>query len=230
MSARERRAFRIVLATSIAAFVALAVVVFTWESADRRDVQFVNWVHSNAPEALVDSMRVLTHAGSVYVLGLLTLVAALLLMRHRHRAVAVLVLLTFVGSLFVDELLKAAFRRARPALEDPFVELTTHAFPSGHAFDATATYGALALAIALVAASSRARTSAAALAILLVILVAASRVVLGVHYLSDVLAGVAAGVALVAALVLLLRFRAPTAQNQALRRRRRIKLCASGRR
>jgi undecaprenyl-diphosphatase len=118
----------------------------------------------------------------------------------------VFVIAAFVGSELIDQALKAGFRRARPELEDPFVRLTTYSFPSGHAFAATATYGALALVLASLLDRGR-RALALAVAGALVAIVAASRVVLGVHYLLDVLAGLCAGVALVCALLLVLEWR-----------------------
>lgn len=204
MIPRSQRLAAFVLATSIVSFVAVTVAVFTWESADRRDVQFVRWAHSSAPDALIDAMRVLTYAGSVFLLGPLMLSSIVFFIRQGRRTAAVLVLLAFVGSLLVDEVLKAGFRRTRPEFEDPFVQLTTYAFPSGHAFGAAAAYGALALAIASVVTTRRDRALAFLAAALIVVVVAASRVILGVHYVSDVLAGIAAGVALVAGLALIL--------------------------
>jgi len=201
---RSQRLAAVVFATSLASFVAVAVAVVTWESAAQRDVQFVRWVHSSAPDALIDGMRVLTYAGSVFLLGPLMLVGVVFFIRRRRRTAAVLVLLALVGSLLVDEVLKAGFRRARPEFEDPFVQLTTYAFPSGHAFGAAAAYGALALAIASVMTTRRERALAFLAAASIVLIVAASRVILGVHYVSDVLAGVAAGVALVSGLALVL--------------------------
>ena len=110
----------------------------------------------------------------------------------------------FAGSLIVSQSLKALFQRGRPELEDPFVQLTTYAFPSGHSFSATATYGALALVLAATAVERRHRLVVLAIAAALIIVVAASRVILGRHYTLDVLAGVAGGVALLSGLLLVL--------------------------
>ena len=128
-----------------------------WASADRLDVRAVDWVRRTAPDLLVDVMEVVTYAGSAVVLGPLALLAALLLVRRGRPGAAIFVLAAFAGSVIVSQSLKALFQRGRPELEDPFVQLTTYAFPSGHSFSATATYGALALVLASTAVERRHR-------------------------------------------------------------------------
>ncbi|MDQ3122741.1 MAG: phosphatase PAP2 family protein, partial [Actinomycetota bacterium] len=130
--------------------------------------------------------------------------AGLLLVRRGRPEAAVFVSAAFVGSLLVSQSLKALFQRGRPELEDPFVQLTTYAFPSGHSFGATATYGALALVLASAAVERCHRVTLLSSATALIFVIGASRVILGRHYTLDVLAGVAGGVALVSALLLLL--------------------------
>jgi undecaprenyl-diphosphatase len=199
-----------VLASSAAVFAALAATVLLWERVDRLDVRFVNWVHATAPDPLVDVMQVVTYAGSAVILGPLAILAAALLVRRGLPGAALFVVAAAAGSLLLDQTLKAVLRRARPELEDPFVQLTTYAFPSGHAFEATATYGALALVLASAAADRGRRVGLLALAGAVILVVAASRVIVGAHYLLDVLAGIAGGVAVVSALLLVLgRQRSP---------------------
>jgi undecaprenyl-diphosphatase len=193
-----------VLASTL--FAACAVAALAWEEGAELDVRFVRWVHRNAPAALVDVMRVLTYLGSAEVLGPLTLAAALLLAWRGLTRAAAFVLTAFVASEALDQLLKELFRRARPSLEDPFLRLATYSFPSGHAFASTATYGALTLVVAAAIPRARRALVVAGTAVL-VALVAASRVVLGVHYLLDVLAGITAGIALLSALLLAFRGR-----------------------
>lgn len=206
MRSRTDLVYAASLALACAAFAALSIAALAWEEGSEGDVRFVRWVHGNAPGSLVDAMRGLTYLGSVPVLVPLVLVAALLLVRRGQAWAALFVVTAFLASEALDQGLKAAFRRARPGLENPFERLTTYSFPSGHAFAATATYGAL----ALVAASGMSRARGmlvVAVAAVVVAVVAASRVVLGVHYLLDVLAGVAGGIALLSALLLVLHDR-----------------------
>jgi undecaprenyl-diphosphatase len=107
-----------------------------------------------------------------------------------------------VGGLLLTQLLKAAIRRSRPELDEPFVQLATYSFPSGHALAATATYGALAIVLAASMQTRRGRVLLAGALGALVFLVATSRVVLGFHYLLDVTSGVVGGIALLSALLL----------------------------
>lgn len=198
------RLYSAVLAASSVAFLAIAASVLFWASADRLDVHAVSWVRRTAPDFLVDAMEVVTYAGSAVFLGPLAVLAGLLLVRRGRPEAAVFVSAAFVGSLLVSQSLKALFQRGRPELEDPFVQLTTYAFPSGHSFGATATYGALALVLASAAVERRHRVTLLSSATALIFVIGASRVILGRHYTLDVLAGVAGGVALVSALLLLL--------------------------
>jgi undecaprenyl-diphosphatase len=178
----------------------VAVAILTWRAADRIDVRFVTWVHRTAPEALVDAMRVLTHAGSAPVLGAVALAAALYLMQRGRPSAAAYVVAAFVAGQLVTQGLKAVFRRTRPALDDPYIELATYAFPSGHALGATATYGAI--LVVLWPQLGRARAVVTVGIGSLVLVVAASRVTLGAHYLLDVVAGMLGGVAVLAGLLL----------------------------
>lgn len=92
---------------------------------------------------------------------------------------------------------KNVFQRARPHWESPMVDLTTYSFPSGHAVASTLFWG---MACALVFAHTRSRLwrgIALAVAATMIVLVCFSRVYLGAHYPSDVVAGVALGLACV---------------------------------
>ncbi|MGQ4819044.1 phosphatase PAP2 family protein, partial [Enterococcus faecium] len=84
---------------------------------------------------------------------------------------------------------KALIGRARPLVESPVSELPSNAsFPSGHAMVAVVTYGMLAL-LALPAVRSRARRWVLAGTLLIVLAVGFTRLALGVHFVTDVLAG-----------------------------------------
>ena len=96
------------------------------------------------------------------------------------------------GAELLNLILKLSFHRARP--EVAFVHLDTYSFPSGHAMISTAAYGALAyLAWGHIRTRSR-RIVLVAGTVVLLGLIGFSRIYLGVHYLSDVLAGIAGGV------------------------------------
>lgn len=94
--------------------------------------------------------------------------------------------------------LKQIFQRPRPVVPEPLVHLSTYSFPSGHAVASTLFYAAV-CALVLQRTQSRGwRIAAVSGAVSMVLLVGFSRVYLGAHYVSDVLAGIAVGVACVA--------------------------------
>jgi membrane-associated phospholipid phosphatase len=132
---------------------------------------------------------------TIYVLAATALVALWrALRRDWHSAGALLVV---PAGMLLNWSLKLAFRRARPAWDDPLVQLASYSFPSGHAIASTVFYGML---CALVFAHTRSpllRGLAAAAALFMVALVCFSRVYLGAHYPSDVIAGAAVGTACV---------------------------------
>lgn len=191
-----------VLGASTALFVVLVAGVLFSDDVARLDVRFVNWVHRSTPDSVVDAMYVVSYAGSTLALGVVALVTAILLTRRERPRAAAFVVAASVGGLIVTQTLKAAVGRARPALDEPHVQLTTYAFPSGHALGSTATYGALAIVLFTSLRAPRERRVLLAGLGALIALVAASRVVLGAHYLLDVLAGMVGGIALLSLLLL----------------------------
>jgi undecaprenyl-diphosphatase len=119
-------------------------------------------------------------------------VVCVVLYRRRRLVDAALLPVVVGGAELLNLILKLSFHRARP--EVAFVQLDTYSFPSGHAMISTAVYGAFAY---LAWSHLRTRRGHLLLSIGVVVLVALigfSRIYLGVHYLSDVLAGVAGGV------------------------------------
>lgn len=89
--------------------------------------------------------------------------------------------------------LKNLMQRPRPLLHEPLVHLTTYSFPSGHAVASTVFYGAICALVFTHARSRALKLLAAVAGAVMVLLVTFSRVYLGAHYLSDVIAGVAVG-------------------------------------
>lgn len=113
--------------------------------------------------------------------------------------IVALVAVAAVSARALTSLFKAVFARERPTLPDAVGAESSFAFPSGHASAATAFYGALALLVLRSGLPRRVRIAAAFALGLLIAAIAFSRVYLGVHYASDVLAGVLLGAASLAA-------------------------------
>jgi undecaprenyl-diphosphatase len=133
---------------------------------------------------------------------------------HWHRATLWLVV-TIIGALVLDLTLKYAFHRARPT---PFFAALprTYSFPSGHALFSFCFYGVLAGLLAGRTRSRLARVLIWTLAGLLVAAIGLSRIYLGVHYPSDVIAGYLAASLWVSALLILDRIRVGNSGRKAL--------------
>ena len=128
--------------------------------------------------------------------AVVAVVGGLLLLTSRRR-LALFLVVTVVGGTFANVALKAAVDRTRPFFPDAVATETSSSFPSGHTMGATVLAASL-LLLAWPALSARLRPPAVVLAALAVTAVAASRVLLGVHYLSDVVGAVLAGLVWVA--------------------------------
>lgn len=156
------------------------------------DVDFARWLHEHSSHSLVEVFQVVTWAGGAIVLGLVTAVAVVLLLRRRMLGTAVLVVAVAAGIQLLNAGLKLVFHRPRPELA--FIHLDTYSFPSGHAAGSAAVYTLLAVLVAKrLGLGGRILVGVATVALLLVI--AFSRLYLGAHYLSDVLAGLSLGLA-----------------------------------
>jgi len=127
-----------------------------------------------------------TAAVAAYVL---VLVAGLSVRGHRRAAIWTLVVM--VGTSVSTTLLKLAFRRHRPRWQDPVRTLTSFSFPSGHASGIASAMGVVVVLTMLYVRSRVRRLAAFVVAAGLVVVVGADRILLGVHNLSDVLAGYA---------------------------------------
>ena len=192
------------LALAVAVFAAATAAVLASNQADELDVRFVVWVHDAAPGALVDVMRVLTYLGSVVVLGPLALAAGIVLARRGHWRSAAFVFSAFLAGQLVSQGLKALVERSRPragrAVRAPLhVRVPERARVRRHHDVGRARARRLVAHL-----GGGRRVLLAAGAALAVGVVAASRVILGAHYALDVLAGIAGGIAVLAALLLLL--------------------------
>ena len=141
------------------------------------------------------AMRDLTALGGVSVLTLMTVVVLAYLVLRRQRAAALLLGVAIAGGLLLSSLAKTGFSRPRPDLVPHGVEALTASFPSGHSMMAAVTYLSLAVMLARTESRLRIRAFYIGIAVLLTVLVGVSRVYLGVHWPSDVLAGWSLGAA-----------------------------------
>jgi undecaprenyl-diphosphatase len=147
------------------------------------------------PAWVASAARDITALGSATVITILVGVVCLGLAAARRRTQALLVLGASVSGFLVSALLKGVFARDRPDLELRAVEVWSSSFPSGHSMNSAVVYLTLAVLVAQSQSRWRERVLALATGIGLAVLVGTSRVYLGVHWPSDVLAGWMAGFA-----------------------------------
>jgi undecaprenyl-diphosphatase len=147
------------------------------------------------PAWLPGAARDVTSLGSTIVLGFILFAVAGYLLLARKRASAWLMLGAVLGGLAVSSALKYAFDRPRPDIVPPAVEVFTASFPSGHATLSAITYLTLAAILGRTQPAPRIRIYFMVLAAIVTGFVGVSRVYLGVHYPTDVLAGWCIGAA-----------------------------------
>ena len=191
----------LVLAAGGWAFGALAEEVAEGDTG--LDNRIADELHEHATRPLTEFFEAVTTLGNGIVLAGVAAIAAYLLARRRYYAEAVLMVLAYVGAQVLSFSLKLAFRRDRPFFTDPLATVSTYSFPSGHATVSIAVYGALCLVLVR-RLTGPARVVCVAAAVLLVSLIGFSRLYLGVHFLSDVLAGYSVGLAWLALCVVVL--------------------------
>ena len=141
------------------------------------------------PPWVREMARDITSLGSVAVLGIVSAIVVAYLFLTRSRAAAVLVLVAVLGGVGVNSVLKIHFARPRPDLFVPAAKVFTASFPSGHATFSAITYMTLAALLARMTTSRRLRYYFVTVAVVLTFMIGASRVYLGVHYPTDILAG-----------------------------------------
>lgn len=145
------------------------------------------------PPWMGEIMRDITALGGTAVLSLLSLGVIGYLALLRRYDLALLVIVAVGGAMLLNLLLKLGFDRPRPDLVPHLTEVYQSSFPSGHSMAAAATYLTLGAMMARVQPRRRLKIYFLALAIGVMLLIGFSRVYLGVHWPSDVLAGWAAG-------------------------------------
>ncbi|MBW8268055.1 phosphatase PAP2 family protein [Caldovatus aquaticus] len=199
----ELRALLGVLAAALAllAFFALAEAVLEGETrAFDRAVLLALRARADpsdpaGPRWLEEAARDVTALGSTAILGFATLAVAGYLALARRRAAARLVLVAVAGGALLSSLLKLGFERPRPDLVPHAAAVYTASFPSGHAMLSAVTWLTLGALLMRIEPRRRVKAYVLAMAVLTTLLVGASRIYLGVHWPTDVLAGWSLGAA-----------------------------------
>lgn len=156
------------------------------------DEAVAEWGAANATNTSTFWLNLLTDLGGTGVITVVTIVVAVYgWVRYRSLHVAFFIIAVSLSQTVVNNGLKLLIDRERPGISQ-LAPWAGSSFPSGHSAAAAATYAGVALVLGL-AASPRVRAALAAGAVALAVAIAATRAVLGVHWLTDVLAGLAVG-------------------------------------
>jgi undecaprenyl-diphosphatase len=152
------------------------------------DVRLAHWFHARATPGFTRAMLFVTHWNGLAGSSVMAFLLALWFRRRRYHEWLILTLIAVPGGMLLNVVLKHVFQRARPSFDDPLLTIATYSFPSGHTAAATVFYGLLACWLSTRARGRTLRALVVLGAAAMVCLVALSRMYLGVHYLSDVLA------------------------------------------
>lgn len=179
-----------VLVAGVAFGALLLLVRFHWDPLYRIDHGAAQWLNERvAPHPpLVTVLQAVTDLGGRPIMMWLVSIAVVGLLIRRRVRLAVYLVVTGLGALLLDPSLKLLVGRLRPVLDAPVAAAPGNSFPSGHALGSMVAYGAL-LLVFLPAVRRRWHTLAIVLTGVVVLAVGITRVALGVHYVSDVLAG-----------------------------------------
>ena len=162
----------------------------------RFDETTANKLHSHVVgnQALIDALNGISLMGKPLLLGILIAGGSIFAYVRGRKRLAFFLAVAAIGGGLVDSAVKILVNRPRPVVDEPIAHAFGKSFPSGHSMSSTVTYGAL-LLVFLPIVPKAWRWLAFACTTLLVLAIGMSRLLLGVHFVSDVLGGYALGLA-----------------------------------
>src|SRR5437868_1526009 len=158
------------------------------------DHEVAGWFHAHLTRTFVSVLRAFTEFGSGEWIGAILFFVALYFVWKKWWPSLVTLLVAVPGGMLLNEWVKVLVHRQRPFIDGPFVDWSGYSFASGHTIGATLLYGQLALFILPAMKARHWRRLTVASAALLVALVGFSRIALGAHFLTDVLAAIVFGI------------------------------------
>jgi membrane-associated phospholipid phosphatase len=189
------RAALLLFVVACLAFAGLAADLLVHGPITAADAPISTWFHEHGRAPLTAFLRTISDLHSTAsVLTLAALAGAVLLWR-REGAWVIPLVLCVPGGMLLNVLVKNQFQRVRPSFEHPLVTIASYSFPSGHTAAATLAWGFALVWLFAHRSSPRERLLATVIAVAMVLLTAVSRVYLGAHYVSDVLAAAAEALA-----------------------------------
>jgi len=146
------------------------------------------WFHQRLTPAFVTILHAFTEFGSGEWIGMVLFALVLFFVWKRFWPSLVMLIIAVPGGMLLNEWLKLAVHRQRPFVEGPYVDWSGYSFASGHTIAATLLYGQLLLFLLPLLKTRHSRVICIFSAASLVFVVGFSRVALGAHFLTDVLA------------------------------------------
>lgn len=197
----DRYGLRVTLLAVAFILVAVPFATLTYQVLDggsltRMDGRLANELNDRVQgrPQLIAGLKALSFLGKPIVLAIIVAAAAAYAWRREQRRVAAFLLVTSGGGGLVNSAVKLLVDRPRPQVDHPIATAWGESFPSGHSMGSTICYGAL-LLVFLAVIPRRRRPFAVLATAALVLAIGASRLLLGVHFLTDVVGGFALGLA-----------------------------------
>jgi membrane-associated phospholipid phosphatase len=165
------------------------------EAITRFDLSIHDWIRAHATTLGYATFGVITELGSPVVVGIFGLLGATVLRRGKRWFMLGAWIAAFAGGALLDFALKVLVHRTRPPFASDFLSRTSFSFPSGHSMMSVVCYGMIAyMLVTYRARNGPSRALVIAGGIVTILMVGMSRLYLGVHFFSDVMAGFVAGV------------------------------------
>jgi undecaprenyl-diphosphatase len=159
------------------------------------DDAVMRWMAAHQNETMQKAMLEVTALGTGTVVAMIVFIAGMFLWLNKHKHSAILLLVATFGGLVLNNFLKMGFNRPRPQIFQWATYAVSSSFPSGHAMSSVIVYGTVAYLAARLQQRLASRVLTLTFAAVIILLICASRMYLGVHYPSDIAAGLVIGLA-----------------------------------
>src|SRR5256886_2399065 len=158
------------------------------------DHEVAGWFHAHLTRTFVSVLHAFTEFGAGEWIGIVTFALVLFFAWKRWWPSLVTLIIAVPGGMLLNECVKLAVHRQRPFVEGPYVDWSGYSFASGHTIAATLLYGQLLLFLLPLLKTRHWRVLCIVSAASLVVVVGFSRIALGAHFLTDVLAAIIFGI------------------------------------
>jgi undecaprenyl-diphosphatase len=159
------------------------------------DESVLHWFAQRRTPFLDETALEITTLGNGLVLVMIVLIASVFLWQTQHKWSASLLLFATISGKLLNTILKLFYDRTRPSIVEALANVSSPSFPSGHAMSAMVVYGSVAYLVGRLEPGRNLRITTWLVATLVILAIGLSRMYLGVHYPSDVVAGFIAGLA-----------------------------------